>query len=70
MLAPYWPLFVGVQCTVGVAEQCDRGDRGPRGARFFTSRVHRHGLYDLEVHSAAASPAECAAGISAALGPG
>jgi chloramphenicol 3-O phosphotransferase len=65
-------LFVGVHLPLAVAEQreLDRGDRLPGGARTFYPHVHAHGLYDLELDSAHATPQECAAQIKAALDQG
>lgn len=62
-LAPFSVLFVRVECELEVAEQGERkrGDRTIGMARGLAPIVHAHGLYDLAVDSAAASPAECAA---------
>jgi chloramphenicol 3-O phosphotransferase len=64
-LAPFTVLFVRVECALEVAEQRERqrGDRTIGLARGLAPVVHAHGLYDLTVDSAAASPAECAAVI-------
>ncbi len=71
-LAPYPVLFVGVRCDLAVAEQREiaRGDRLPGGARTFYDHVHVPGVYDLELDSAALTPAECAAQIQHALQTG
>lgn len=69
ILAPYRPLFVGIQCPVdvAVAREQARGDRALGGARTFAPLVHAHGCYDLEIDSAANTPEACAAQIAAAL---
>jgi chloramphenicol 3-O phosphotransferase len=61
-LAPFNVLFVRVECALEVAErrERERGDRTIGIARGLAPIVHAHGLYDLTVDSAAASPAECA----------
>jgi chloramphenicol 3-O phosphotransferase len=68
-LAPFTVLFVRVECALEVAEQRERerGDRTIGMARGLAPIVHAHGLYDLTVDSAGASPAECAAIIHARL---
>ncbi|MDY6895676.1 MAG: chloramphenicol phosphotransferase, partial [Thermotogota bacterium] len=45
----------------------DRGDRSIGLARYQFDRVHRHGLYDLELDTSVMSAAECVAEIQAAL---
>ena len=65
-------LFVGLRLPREVAEQRERerGDRGPGGAAAFSDLVHAHGVYDLELDTAAASPMECALRIKQALQDG
>jgi chloramphenicol 3-O phosphotransferase len=65
-------LFVGLRLPLEVAEQRERerGDRGPGGAAAFFHRVHAHEIYDLELDTAAASPADCARQIQRALQEG
>jgi len=62
-LAPFTVLFVRVECALEVAEkrERERGDRTIGIARGLAPVVHAHGVYDLTVDSAGASPAECAA---------
>lgn len=62
-------LLVGVRCPRAVAEQRERerGNRAPGGAAIFDALVHRHGIYDLEVDSAALSADECAGQILACV---
>lgn len=62
-------LFVGLHCPIAEAlrrEQA-RGDRAPGGAAIFHGLVHKHGVYDLELDTAALSPAECAEQIKQTL---
>lgn len=63
-------LFVGLRLPLAEAErrERERGDRGPGGAATFHELVHAHGVYDLEVDTAALSPMECARQIKDALG--
>ena len=65
-------LFVGLRLPREVAErrERERGDRGPGGASAFYDLVHAHGVYDLELDTAAASPMECAVQIKKALQDG
>ncbi len=58
-------LFVGLRCPLEVLEQREsqRGDRTLGQARTQFPLVHAHGLYDLEIDTSLASPAECAAQI-------
>lgn len=61
--------FVGVRCPLEVAEERER-ERGGRlkgGAAIFHPLVHAHGIYDLEVDTAACSPTECALQIKRGL---
>lgn len=62
-------LFVGLHCPVAeaVRREVARGDRAPGGAAIFHGLVHRHGVYDLQIDTAQASPAECAEQIQLAL---
>ena len=65
-------LFVGLRVPREVAErrERERGDRGPGGAAAFYDLVHAHGVYDLELDTAAADPTECARRIKQALHDG
>ncbi|MER5639816.1 AAA family ATPase [Kitasatospora sp. NPDC002227] len=58
-------IFVGVHCPVAELRRREaaRGDRTPGMAELQYGLVHVHGDYDLEVDTAAASTAECAAAI-------
>jgi chloramphenicol 3-O phosphotransferase len=62
-------LFVGVRCPVHVLErrELERGDRDVGQARWQSSRVHRHGTYDVEVDTDASRVADCAAAVQAGL---
>jgi chloramphenicol 3-O phosphotransferase len=68
--------FVGIRCPLEVAErrEIERGNRARGGARTFHPLVHRHGVYDCEVDSAANTPLVCALEIQRRLqrhsGPG
>ena len=72
LLADYDPLFVGVRCPLEVLErrERERGDRKIGIARDQIERVHAHGIYDLEVDTAGASPEECAQQIRRRLREG
>ena len=65
-------LFVGLRLPRELAErrERERGDRGPGGAVAFYDLVHAHGVYDLELDTATASPMECALRIKRALQDG
>jgi chloramphenicol 3-O phosphotransferase len=54
-------LFVGVKCPLGEAEhrEKERGDRNIGTARYQFERVHRHGLYDIEIDTSILSVDEC-----------
>jgi chloramphenicol 3-O phosphotransferase len=62
-------LFVGLRLPrdVAVRRERERGDRGPGGAAAWYDLVHAHGVYDLELDTATASPMECAIRIKQAL---
>lgn len=62
-------LFVGVHCPLAVVEQRERerGNRTLGQARAQFHRVHRHGLYDLEVNTAVDPPDVCARRIQERL---
>src|SRR5579875_1632296 len=55
-------VFVGVRCPLAVLErrERERGDREPGAAAQQFPLVHAHGVYDVEVDTSLASPAECA----------
>jgi chloramphenicol 3-O phosphotransferase len=65
-------LFVGLRLPrdVAVRRERERGDRGPGGAAAWYDLVHAHGIYDLELDTATASPMECALRIKQALQDG
>jgi chloramphenicol 3-O phosphotransferase len=65
-------LFVGLRLPrdVAVRRERERGDRGPGGAAAWYDLVHAHGVYDLELDTATASPMECARRIKQALEDG
>ncbi|MEV7175664.1 AAA family ATPase [Kitasatospora sp. NPDC093679] len=62
VLPPEDVLFVGVHCPPDelARRERDRGDRPPGLAVHQYGLVHRHGDYDLECDTAAASPRACA----------
>jgi chloramphenicol 3-O phosphotransferase len=66
--------LVGVHCPLAVLEERERQrkDRTLGQARAQFSRVHAHGVYDIEVDTSTASPEACARRIKARLedGPG
>jgi chloramphenicol 3-O phosphotransferase len=55
-------VFVGVRCSQAELERRERmrGDRPPGLAVQQLSRVHEHGLYDIECDTTTATPRECA----------
>jgi chloramphenicol 3-O phosphotransferase len=65
LFAPLPSLFVGLRCPLDVLEQREslRGDRTLGQARTQFALVHAHDLYDLEIDTSLANPAECAAQI-------
>jgi len=64
--------LVGVHCPLAVVEERERQrkDRTLGQARAQFSRVHAHGLYDVEVDTSLASPEDCARRIKARLEDG
>jgi chloramphenicol 3-O phosphotransferase len=68
LLAGFDVFFVGVHCPLDELERREkaRGDRRRGEARLHLQVVHTFGPYDLEVDSAAASPAQNAQRIIAA----
>jgi chloramphenicol 3-O phosphotransferase len=62
-------LFVGVRCSLEVAErrELERGNPARGLARAHFALVHAHGLYDLEVDTSVSSPEECALQIKRRL---
>lgn len=63
VLEPFDVYFVGVYCSPEelVRREVERGDRPEGLAIAQVETVHAHGMYDLEVDTAAASTEECAA---------
>lgn len=53
-------LFAGLRVPREIAGRRERGDRGPGGAAAFYGLVHAHGVYNLELDTAAADPMRCA----------
>ncbi len=62
LLAPYTVYFIGVHCPREELRQRERarGDRSVGLAEFQLGRVHRHGVYDLEVDTSVSSAEQCA----------
>lgn len=62
VLAPYTVYFVGVHCPLKELQRRERarGDRGVGLAEFQVGRVHRHGVYDLEVDTSVLTAEQCA----------
>jgi chloramphenicol 3-O phosphotransferase len=62
VLAPFTVYFIGVRCPLEELRRREqaRGDRGIGLAEFQLSRVHQHGLYDLEVDTSVLSSEQCA----------
>ncbi len=62
-------LFVGVRCPLAIAEQREkeRGDRDTGTAQYQFERVHKHGLYDLEVDTSVLDVSECVTRIMALI---
>lgn len=67
LLAPFETRFVGFFASLDVLEarERERGDRLIGLARWQYDRVHSGQVYDLEIDTALASPAECARLIKA-----
>lgn len=65
LLAPFTVYFIGVRCPLEELRRREqaRGDRGEGLAEWQLSRVHRHGVYDLEVDTAVLSAEQCAVSI-------
>ena len=65
----YPTLFVGVHCTPDELDRREkaRTDRKPGQARWQLDKVHRHGLYDVEVDTHRLSLEESAKKVFAAL---
>jgi chloramphenicol 3-O phosphotransferase len=68
-VAPHRVFFIGVHCPLEELERREkiRGDRNPGLAHWQFSRVHLHGIYDIEVDTSLASPDECAMQIKTAM---
>jgi chloramphenicol 3-O phosphotransferase len=71
-LKGYRVLSVGVHCPLELLREREkaRGDRGIGLAERQYPRVHRHGVYDLEVDTSKSSPKECAQRILDAFAAG
>lgn len=69
VLADAEVFLVGVHCSLDELERRERarGDRPPGLAAYQQSRVHAHGVYDIECDSTTATPRECAALIHAGI---
>ncbi len=66
VLAPFSVYFIGVRCDLQTVNEREamRTGRFPGTATSHFESIHAHGLgYDLEVDTAALSPAECAAAV-------
>jgi chloramphenicol 3-O phosphotransferase len=65
LLAPFTVYFIGVHCPLEELRRRERarGDRGEGLAEYQLSRVHRHGVYDLEVDTSVLSADQCAVRI-------
>ncbi len=64
-LTPFRAYLVGVHCPLAELQRREqaRGDRNAGLAEFQWSRVHRHGVYDLEVDTSVLSPEQCALAV-------
>ena len=65
LLAPYTVYFIGVHCPLEELRRRERarGDREEGQAEFQFGRVHRHGVYDLEVDTSVSAAEQCALSI-------
>jgi len=65
LLEPFTVYFIGVHCPLEELRRREqaRGDRGEGLAEYQLSRVHRHGVYDLEVDTSVLSADQCAVRI-------
>ena len=68
-LAEQRVFLVGLHCSLEELERREkaRGDRLVGSAQIQYQRVHQPGIYDLELHSDAGSPEQCAETIETAL---
>lgn len=62
VLAPFTVYFIGVHCPLEELRrrERERGDRAEGQAEGQLSRVHQHGVYDLEVDTSVLSAGQCA----------
>lgn len=62
VLAPFTVYFIGVHCPLDELRrrERERGDRAEGQAEGQLSRVHQHGVYDLEVDTSVLSAEQCA----------
>ena len=62
VLTPFTVYFIGVHCPLEELRRREmaRGDRGIGQAERQFNRVHRHGVYDLELDTSVLSAEECA----------
>lgn len=65
LLEPFTVYFIGVHCPLEELRRREqaRGDRGEGLAEYQLGRVHRHGVYDLEVDTSVLSAEQCALSI-------
>ena len=65
LFAPFTVYFIGVHCPLEELRRREqaRGDRGVGLAESQFSRVHQHGVYDLEVDTSVLSAERCALSI-------
>ena len=70
LLTPYTVYFIGVHCPLEELRRRElaRGDRGIGQAERQLGRVHRHGVYDLELDTSVLSAELCAIKIKELVG--
>ena len=70
LLAPFTVYFIGVHCPLEELRRRElaRGDRGIGQAERQLGRVHRHGVYDLELDTSLLSAEQCALKIKELVG--
>lgn len=71
-LAPFRVYFIGVHCALKELQRRElaRGDREVGQAEGQMNRVHRHGIYDLEVDTSVLTAEQCALQIKGLIESG
>jgi chloramphenicol 3-O phosphotransferase len=69
LLSPFRAFLIGVYCPLEelLRREQGRGDRDAGTVMRQFERVHRHGIYDLEVDTSLATPEACAQAVQACV---